>query len=237
MGATPTTNSNLPSNGLHKINPVPVKDALSLHEYYTYSDGPRSIRATVYDTMVLPFYFWWWIDYNRFVQSTPAAGNSYVVVFVRVENIGDQSAIIPSGDQFNLTYKGMSYSRLPYFNTSVLSSWQANYYLTHFNTLPYQWIREIGQDKRDYGFLTEYINYNWTSDNSTSSSSSSTNSSSSFQLGYQGYFLKPGESNAIDGYLIYEVPTPVANDLSNAYLQVSFNSMTGTRWKLANPQS
>ena len=36
------------------------------------------------------------------------------------------------------------------------AAWQINYYSTNLNDLPYQWIREIGQDKRDYAYLMGY---------------------------------------------------------------------------------
>ena len=82
---------------------VPVKDALSLGEIYQYGDSRHRVRATVYDYKILPYYFWWFIDYNRFVQSMPSSGNSFLVVFMRVENTGDQSAVIPTADSFTVS--------------------------------------------------------------------------------------------------------------------------------------
>jgi phosphate transport system permease protein len=224
---------------------VPIRDALSVHEFYQYGDASHQIRASVYDTKVLPFYFWWWIDYNRFVQSAPAAGYSYLVVYTRIENTGNKSAIVPSADQFNLTYNGVSYAHKPFFDTSVLSQWQIDYYSSHYDKLPYQWIRELGQDKRDYAFLMGYniFNQNLTS-NATATAITATptptltnadliwGSNSVTDMDYLNYNLKPGPSNAMDGYLIYEVPDAAVNDLKNAYMQVSFNGHSSTRWRL-----
>jgi phosphate transport system permease protein len=225
------------------IGGVPIRDALNLHEFYQYGNTGRTIRATVYDTKVLPFYFWWWIDYNRFVQSVPAPGYSYLVVYTRLENTGDKSAIVPSADQFNLTYNGVSYGHKAFFDTSVLSQWQIDYYSSHYDKLPYQWIRELGQDKRDYSFLMGYnIFYKDIPGNATAMYATPTpapanadliwGANSVTDMDYLNYNLKPGPSHAIDGYLIYEVPDAATKDLKNVYMQVGFNGHSGTRWRL-----
>jgi hypothetical protein len=220
---------------------IPIKDALSIGESYQYGDATRTCNVKVYDYKVLPFYFWWFIDYNRFIYQIPSAGNSYLVVFIRIENTGTNSAIVPSADLIQITNNGNSYTHEPYFNTSVLSDYQIQYYSNHFDKLPYQWIRELGQDKRDYAFLTGYnIFGGWTNATTTATviatstatdSITSTNSSSANNG--QGFFIKPGASNAIDGYLIFEVPYDVVKkDLDKTYVGISFNANSGTRWHL-----
>jgi len=232
---------------------VPVKDALGIGEYYWYGDAQHTVRATVYDYKVLPFYFWWFIDYNRFVQQTPPTGYSYLVVFIRMEDVGKKSTIVPSADQIMVTNNGNTYPHEPFFNKSVLSSYQSDYYSTHYNDLPYQWIREIGQDKRDYAFLTFYniFGNDWataynmtvtpaatvtaatvtvsdTSDTTVSTSTSAANNG-------QGFFLHPGSSNAIDGYMIYTVPNTAVDTpahLKSTYVQISFNNFSASRWQL-----
>lgn len=208
---------------------VPLKDALSLREIYQYGNPDRRCLATVYNTTVLPFYFWWLIDYNRFVPETPAPGNKFIVVFVRIEDDGSKSAIVPSADAITVTYKGTTYTHEPYFNTSYLSDWQIDYYESHLDKLPYQWIREIGPMKRDYAYLTGY-NIFW--ENLTTTDNETTVYQPDFDINGKGFFIQPGSSNAIDGYLIYEVPDAVASDLKNAYVQIAFNSISSTRWRL-----
>jgi hypothetical protein len=44
-------------------------------------------------------------------------------------------------------------------------------------------------------------------------------------------FVYPGESNAIDGYLIYEVPQSLTPD--KTFVDISFNSQDRAVWKLA----
>ena len=213
---------------------VPVKFALDLGESYWYGDNSRPCLATVYNATTLPFYFWWDMDWNRFVQQTPAtSGDVFLVVFIRIEDTGNMSAIVPSADQFIVTNNGQTYTHNIYFDTSVLSQNEINYYTANYNALPYQWIREIGGQKRDYAFLT---GYNVFGQNQTVVENYTTNSAvsppSASNPNGEGYFIQPGRSNAIDGYLIYEVPDAVAADLKDTYVQVSFNSFSATQWRL-----
>ncbi len=232
---------------------VPVKDALSLGESYQYGDPTRTCDATVYDYKVLPFYFWWFVDYNRFVEQDPGPGNKYLVVFIRVADIGTKSAILPSADQFYIENNGNTYTHLPYVNLSALSTNQSgtfsDLYISNPEQVPYQWIRELGQDRRDYAFLTGYDLYGGSNSTANGTAtvtlttvptptvvSASGTIISEADVGTnngQGFFIKPGPSNAIDGYLIYEVPEDVVMDnLNETYVQVSFNANSGTRWRL-----
>jgi phosphate transport system permease protein len=239
--ALSSSSPNHASHGMNTSNGViiPVKDALSLGESYQYGDATRTVEATVYDYTVLPFYFWWFIDYNRFVQEIPHAGNLYLVVFVRIENTGTNSALVPSAEKIQISNNGKTYSHEPYFNTSVLSSSQREYYSDHYEQLPYQWVRELGQDKRDYAFLTGYNifgGWNFVSNpivTETTADSTTTSTGSSSSNNGKGFFIKPGPGNAIDGYLIFEVPDSVVKqDIDKTYVDISFNANSGTRWRL-----
>ena len=214
---------------------VPDKYALDLGESYWYGDNYRPCLATVYDTTILPFYFWWDMDWNRFVQQSPAqSGDVFLVIFIRIEDTGNMSAVVPSADSFVVVNNGRTYTHESYFDTSVLSQNEINYYSANFDKLPYQWIREIGDQKRDYAYLTGYNVFgenqtlvaNYTGVNSALVPPSPPDTNG------QGYFIKPGRSNAIDGYLIYEVPAAVAADLKDTYVQVSLNSFSPAQWRL-----
>jgi hypothetical protein len=214
---------------------VPVKNALNVGESYWYGDNSRPCLVTIYNVTVLPFYFYWDMDWNRFVQVTPvSSGDTFLVIFIRIEDTGNMSAVVPSAAEFNVTYNGQSYSNNPYFDLSVLDQNEISFYTSNFNLLPYQWIREIGQQKRDYAYLT---GYNIFGQNTTVVESYTANSAipppSASNPNGEGYFIKPGRSNAIDGYLIYEVPDSAAADLRDTYVQVSFNSFSPTQWRLA----
>ena len=54
-----------------------------------------------------------------------------------------------------------------------------------------------------------------------------------YQIGTGGVagYLQPGDGNAADGYLIYEVPATI--DLSKAYLAVTLDTEHQAAWKLA----
>jgi hypothetical protein len=225
---------------------IPVKDSLSIGESYQYGDSTRLCEATVYDYKVLPFYCWWFIDYNRFVVSMPENKSSYLVVFVRIENLGTKSALVPSAEKIQVTSNGQNYTHKPYFEKSVLSASQIDYYSSRYNDLPYQWIRELGQDKRDYAFLTGYNifgEYNFTSTtvNTTATvtptstrnyTTQTTSTGNGEATNGKGFFIKPGPGNAIDGYLIFELPDTVKRNLSQTYVDIAFKANSGTRWRL-----
>jgi hypothetical protein len=215
-------------------------------ESYQYGDATRICEATVYDYKVLPFYFWWFIDYNRFVVSMPENKSSYLVVFVRIENLGTKSALVPSAEKIRVTSGLQNFTHKAYFEKSVLSASQIEYYTSHYNDLPYQWIRELGQDKRDYAYLTGYNifgGYNFTSTaanttvtvtpaSTTNFTTQTTSTGSSDATNGKGFFIKPGPGNAIDGYLIFEVPETVKANLSQTYVEIAFKANSGTRWRL-----
>ncbi len=212
---------------------VPVKNALDVGESYWYGDNSRPCLATVYNASVMPFYFYWDMDWNRFVQVSPvSSGDTFLVIFFRIEDTGNMSAIVPGADRIIVTYQGQTYTNEPYFDTSVLDSNEISYYTANFNLLPYQWIREIGQQNRDYAFLTGYNIFGQNTTVSNSSVNTGNTSISTTTPNGEGWFIQPGHSNAIDGYLIYEVPQSVAADLRDTYVDVQFNSFSSTRWRL-----
>jgi hypothetical protein len=176
----------------------------------------------------------------------PQNKSSYLVVFVRIENLGTKSALVPSADKIQVSSNGQNYTHKEYFNKSVLSASQIDYYSSRYNDLPYQWIRELGQDKRDYAFLTGYNIFGEWKFNSTANttvtitpSSNITYTTRAISTGPdeatngKGFFIKPGPGNAIDGYLIYEVPDNVVKkNLSQTYVEIAFKANSGTRWRL-----
>ena len=202
-------------------------------ESYWYGDNNRPCLATVYNVTVMPLYFYWDMDWNRFVQVTPVSnGDTFLVIFIRIEDTGNMSAIVPGADQVLVTYNGQTYSNEPYFDTSVLDANEISIYTANFNALPYQWIREIGQQKRDYAFLTGYNIFGQNTSVVSTYSASQFSPPNPTTPNGEGHFIEPGHSNAIDGYLIYEVPGAVATDLKDTYAVVQFNSFSSTPWRL-----
>jgi hypothetical protein len=52
-----------------------------------------------------------------------------------------------------------------------------------------------------------------------------------YSHGMEQMFLTPGESNALDGYIIYEVPASLTPD--KTYVQVTISPQESAVWKLA----
>jgi len=233
-------------------------NALAIGQTYVYGDSDHQIQAKVYNVTLLPFYFWWYIDYNKFVAQQPDDGDQFLVVHLRFENTGTMSALVPSAELLPVVYGDTIYTHQPYFNTSVLSDYQRQQYggVNEAAKLPYQWIRELGQDQRDYAYLTGYYaidSVNTTSDSINEENNSANWSGSSYINSCTGsisvttdsgkvitedisdgqcpgFFIKPGPGNAVDGYLIYEVPEDL--DLRHTYLYGFFNRYSWTRWRL-----
>ena len=201
---------------------IPLKDSLSLRESYQYGDATRICEATVYDYKVLPFYFWWFIDYNRFVVSMPENKSSYLVVFVRIENLGTKSALIPSAEKIQLTSSGQNYTHKAYFEKSVLSASQIEYYTSHYNDLPLP-VDPGGSGRTNGTMLSSPVTISSADTTSTvlmvnttatvTPSSTTTVETRTTSTGQddatngKGFFIKPGPGNAIDGYLIMKSRT------------------------------
>ena len=106
---------------------------------------------------VLPFYFYWDMDWNRFVQSNTGYKWRHVPNrFHPHRGYREYECHCTAATNFVVTYNNQTYTNNLYFDTSVLDQNEINIYTTDFNALPYQWIREIGQQKRDYAYLTGY---------------------------------------------------------------------------------
>jgi hypothetical protein len=52
-----------------------------------------------------------------------------------------------------------------------------------------------------------------------------------YSHGMEQAYLLPGESNAIDGYIIYEVPASLSPD--KTFVKIIFNSQDSAVWRLA----
>ncbi len=118
-----------------------------------------------------------------YITEKPKDGNTFLFVYVRLENTGPDRMVAPSPNQFMVNYWGENY---PY--TSVRGS-----------DVTVSTVR-VGQ--YDY------------------------------QIGTGGVagFLMPGQSNAADGFLIYEVPATI--DLAKAALVVNLDAEHRSAWRL-----
>ncbi|HXW98254.1 MAG TPA: PKD domain-containing protein, partial [Methanomicrobiales archaeon] len=95
------------------------------------------------------------------------------------------------------------YDHRPYLNSTDYTDFENQTFASE-----YQWVRELGADDRDY----EYIRDN------------------SFMGEQGGGFLWPGTSNAINGYLLYEVPRNLTP--ANTTISIWFNNVSQSSWVL-----
>lgn len=129
----------------------PFPGALALNEYVTFGNRNKLGKATVYGYTVKPTYDWTspsWnsvheqldasapLDLQRgYNRATPAAGNTFLFVYVRVQNIGSETIFAPSAKQFVVISRGNVYEYSPVAGSDVIIN----------NVLESQYLYERGQ--------------------------------------------------------------------------------------------
>ena len=181
--------------------PTLYPGALILNEQVPFGIAGRNGTATMYKAEIRSSYQWSSPSYNSpraqqeageslfatqhgYNTRKASDGNTFVFVYVRLENTGKENIVVPSPNQFILHYDGKTY---PY--SSVEGSDVT--------------VSSVRVGQYDY------------------------------QIGRGGVAgsLQPGQSNAADGFLIYEVPATI--DLSKAAMVVVLDPEHTSAWKLA----
>jgi PKD repeat protein len=184
---------------------------LSLGEVYRYGPPGFTIEASVPEYQYMDRYHWWDPTSGLFFPMLPAEGNRFLFIYVHLVNRGSAAQWIPSAEDISLcgvlpSGDSSCYTNLPYQNTTGYDDTA----LQELNDT-YQWIQEVGVNERDYAYLRN----SWY-----------------LASGHAGGFLWPGESNAIDGYLIYDVPRNLT--AGNTTVNVWFNNQSRATWVLLN---
>jgi len=192
--------------------PVPPRVTLALGEEYRYGPAGFTIKASVTRYRYLDRYHWLDPTSGLFFPQLPDVGNRFLFVYIHMVNLGSVAQWIPSADAFSLcgilpSGDNSCYTNLPYQNTTGYDETA----LERLNST-YQWIREVGVNERDYAYLRN----SWY-----------------LSSGHAGGFLWPGESNAINGYLVYEVPRNLS--VENTLISVWFNNQSSATWALQKP--
>jgi len=181
--------------------PEPFPGALSLKEWFTYNEGKYASKATVYRYWINGTYQWHNTD-NRYYTQRPKPGNKYLFVYVTIVNLGTLAYPYPKSNMIFVHYGGNVYSVDP------------SHYLPDKagdrKATPVE-IEEI-QQQSDF-FNMEFVEDYGYSHGTTSD------------------FVYPGQSNAIDGYLIYEVPESLTPDTT--HVEIVFDGEDRAVWKLA----
>jgi hypothetical protein len=183
------------------LNPFP--DALALGTWFNFSSGKTASQGIVYNKWMNDTYQWHNDKDNKWYPQKAKVGNKYLLVFVCNVNRGDTRVWYPK-----------SSSIIVHYNNQVFSADQSHYIPDksggNIKATPVE-IREVQFYPKLFG--AEYVE--------------------DFGLshGTMSDFVYPGESNAVDGFIIYEVPGSLTADTS--YVEIAFNSRDRAVWKLA----
>jgi len=182
--------------------PDPFPKALALNQKMPFGSGKVASEGTVYKYWINDTYQWHNDLDNKYYPQTPKPGNKYLFVFVQMVNTGDTRVWLPPANSVVVNYDGKTYTQ---DTTHYKPDKVGNLKATAIEVLEVQYFHTLNGDEyvQDFGF------------------------SHATELGY----IYPGKSNAVDGYIIYEVPQSLTPD--KTYVAISFNGQDSGVWKLA----
>jgi hypothetical protein len=179
----------------------PFPDALGLQERLLFGTGTVASEATVYKYWINNTYQWHNDMDNHYYVQKPKPGNKYLFVFVHLQNNGDTRVWFPPAGSIIVSYNGATYYQdQSHFKPDKSEDSRA----TPVEVKEVQYFPKLNGDEyaEDFGF------------------------SHGTELAY----LYPGESNAVDGYIIYEVPQSLTPE--KTYIGIPFNTQDQGVWKL-----
>jgi PKD repeat protein len=203
-----TTGTPLETTPAPTPSPMPTSPGpalLSLGDIYRYGPAGTTIEASVYRYRYLDRYSWWDPNWGKFFPEIPKDDDSrFLFIFISMENKGTRAQWIPSPDAISVySPDGTNLTRRSYWNASYYNEFE-NKTFRH----EYPWVRELGVNDRDYEYIREFG-----------------------YLGMQGGgFLWPGQSNAFQGYLVYEAPRNLTP--GNTTVSIWFNNLSWASWSL-----
>ncbi len=192
----------IPATTAPTPTPEPFPNALPLGAVASFGNGTKwPTDVTVYKVWINDTYQRWSPDDNRYYTQPAPAGKKYLIAFIEMVDRGTDRAPLPSEAGINILYNS---EIIPPDPTHILPNQKAD--------SPPQIVRigEIEFIKKLYG--SEYVeDFGY---------------SHGEKLGY----ITPGESNAVDGYIVYEVPGTLTPETS--YLRILLPSTDPAIWKL-----
>lgn len=138
---------------------------------------------------------------NRYYTQKPGVGNKYLFVFVQMMNLGDTRVWLPPAGSIVVHYDGRDYFQdYTHYKPDKSSDRKA----TAVEIKEVEYLHKLNGDEyvEDFGF------------------------SHGTELGY----IYPGKSNAVDGYIIYEVPQSLSPETT--YVTIRFNGEDYGVWRL-----
>jgi hypothetical protein len=179
-------------------------DAYPLRGIFSFNEGKYASKATVYRYWMNDTYHWHNDMDNHYYTSPdrPHPGYKYLLVFVNIENVGSDGYPYPKTSTILVHNSGNTY----HVDTSHYLPNKAG----DKKATPIE-IQEIEQQS-DYFNLERVEDYG-------------------YSHGTTQDFVFPGQGNAIDGYVIYEVPASLTPD--KTYVEIIFDGNDRAVWKLA----
>jgi hypothetical protein len=190
----------IPATAAPTPAPDPYPDALKLKSIFPFGSGSVASEAIVYRYWVNDTYQWLNPSDNKYYIQKPSPGYRYLFVFVEMTNRGDTRVWFLPATAVQVYFDG------------TLCQHDQDHYLPDKSVSAkqkpllikeVQYFRQMNNDEfaEDFGYIH----------------------------GNRPDFLYPGDSNAIDGYIIYEVPLSFAPD--QAYVVIPFNGKDTGVWK------
>jgi hypothetical protein len=115
---------------------VPFPNALALNEYATFGSAEMTGKATVYRYEIRPNYNWTSQSFNSpseqaaasppldlqrgYNMEKPQEGNTFLFLYVRVQNTGKKAVYAPSAKQFVVQSDGKTYSYSSVHSSDVI---------------------------------------------------------------------------------------------------------------------
>ena len=179
----------------------PFPGALMLQERLPFGTGTVASDATVYKYWINDTYQWHNDMDNHYYVQNPEAGNKYLFVFVHMQNNGDTRVWFPPAGSIIVYYNGAAY----YQDQS------------HFKPDKSEDSKETPVEVKEVQYFPKLNGDEYAED-------------FGFSHGTELAYLYPGGSNAVDGYIIYEVPQSLTPE--KTYVGITFNTQDQGVWKL-----
>jgi hypothetical protein len=183
--------------------PDPFPNAFAIGTWFNFSSGKTASQATVYKKWINDTYQWHNDMDNKWYTQKAKAGNKYLLVFVCIVDRGDTRVWYPKAS-----------SIIVHYNNQVFSADQSHYIPDKSGGN----VKATPIEVREVQYYHKLFGAEYTEDYGLSH-------------GTMSDYVYPGESNAIDGYIIYEVPASLTADKTD--IEIPFNGQDRAVWNLS----
>ncbi len=204
IAAPVTTPATILTTTVPTPTPEPYPTALKLKQVFSFSSGKTASEGTVYRYWINDTYQLFDPRETRYVTKYPSPGNKYLVIFINIVDKGTARQLPPKASNIAVRYNdGVYYMDPTHVLPKTLKNIDAPPEIIRIGEI--EFFHTLNGDKyvEDFGYRD----------------------------GYERAFIDPGVSNAMDGYIVYEVPASLTPDAT--YVEIGFNPQEGAIWKLA----